>query len=167
MRALVPERQRKRSEIRPLCLPPEVRVSPPPVLTAGTVPGDPESSSPPWKDYKPRHSDICIRLKCIRFLLSQLFFVLFRFPITLTENAKSLSAFDHFHLLCGGSTRGCRAERLHLMYSIFRKLALTFSAKNNAKKGERVRRSVWEAWCSGTCQRRVTPAPAAKSEQFY
>lgn len=28
----------------------------------------------PWKDYKPRHFDICIRLKYVWLLLSQLFF---------------------------------------------------------------------------------------------
>lgn len=43
----MPERERKSSEIRPPCLPPEVRVSTPPVLTAGIVPSDPKSSSPP------------------------------------------------------------------------------------------------------------------------
>lgn len=42
----MPERERKRSEIRPPRLPPEVRVSPPPVLTAGIVPSNPESLSP-------------------------------------------------------------------------------------------------------------------------
>lgn len=158
---VVPERERKRGEIRPPCLPPEVRVSIPPVLTAGILPSDRKSSSPLERITSPDiltfvyvqitsdfyflgWSSFSAKCSCRHELhhdrLDSKLYA--RHPCMLSVRKKTLSS------LLKGSTEVCRflrkAARLYWRRSIINVLHNIILTN----KTKRIRTSEAETWCS-------------------